>query len=112
MSKSQLELLVSFQDVSFMLLEVEEEEKKVGFKVKGRETLEKAREDLIHKIEPRFMRTYERLRTRYTRVIAPVQGGTCLGCFAKLPTSYEAVGRSDKVIITCEQFGRILYWIE
>ncbi|HHS13793.1 MAG TPA: hypothetical protein ENN03_08535 [bacterium] len=112
MTKNQLELLVLYQDISMMLLEAEQEEKKAGFKLKGRESLEKARDDLGKRIETRLLRTFQRLNTRYIRVIAPVQDGTCLGCFARLPTSYEASGRSDQTIMTCEQCGRILYWIE
>lgn len=112
MINNQLELLVLYQDISMMLLEAENEEKKVGFKIKGRVSLEKARDDLGKKIDNRLLRTFQRLNTRYVRVIAPVQDGICLGCFARLPTSYEAPGRSDREIMTCEQCGRILYWIE
>ena len=70
------------------------------------------KEDIAKNIEPRFLRAYERLATRYKHSIAPVQKETCLGCFAKLPTSYTARGREDQAIITCENCGRILYWID
>lgn len=112
MARSQLELLVLYQDISLMLQETEEEENKMGFTVEGREELQKARDELAKKIEPRFLRTYHRLSTRYKHSVAPVQKNTCLGCFAKLPTAYSARGRNDQTIFTCEQCGRILYWIE
>lgn len=112
MEQSQLELLVLYQDINLMLMEAEEEEQKIGFPVEGKEKLRKAKDDIAKNIEPRFLRTYERLSTRYKHSIAPVQNETCLGCFARLPTSYSARGREDRVIITCENCGRILYWID
>lgn len=112
MARSQLELLVLYQDINLMLQEAEEEEIKMGFQMGGIEKLKKGRDDLARKIEPRFLGVYKRLSTRYKHVIAPVQKGTCLGCFAKLPTSLSTRGRDDKSIFTCEQCGRILYWIE
>ena len=113
MARSQLELLVLYQDISLILQETKEEEiKKIGFKMEGVEELEKARVELAKKIEPRYLRIYDRLSTRYKYSISPVKNDTCLGCFAKLPTSYTTRGRDDQIIITCEQCGRILYWIE
>jgi len=95
-----------------MLQETEDEEKGIGFRLEGKERLQQAKDELAKKIEPRFLRSYHRLSTRYKHSIAPVQKDTCLGCFAKLPTSYISKGRDDQSIITCEQCGRILYWIE
>ena len=112
MPRSQLELLVLYQDINLMLHEAEGEEKKMGFNMQGLEQLQKGRDELAKKIEPRYLGIYKRLSNRYKRVIAPVQMETCLGCFAKLPTSYSTRGRDDKTIFTCEQCGRILYWIE
>jgi len=112
MARSQLELLVLFQDIDMMLKEAEAEKEKAGFDVQGKERLQKAKDDLASKIQPRYLRTYQRLNTRYRRVIVPVQNGTCLGCFAKLPTSYGQEGRKDQSITTCEQCGRILFWID
>ena len=112
MGKSQLELLVLYQDINLMLIEAEGEKREMGFPVEGKEKLLKAKEDIAKNIELRYLRVYERLATRYKHSIAPVQKETCLGCFAKLPTSYSARGREDQVIITCENCGRILYWID
>ena len=112
MGRSQLELLVLYQDISMMLQEAENEKEKVGFGLEGKEQLIKAKDELAEKIEPHYLRIYQRLNSRYKRVIVPVQKSTCLGCFAKLPTSYTIKGRGDKHIITCEQCGRILYWVE
>ncbi len=114
MAKSQLELLVLYQDIDIMSDEALIEEEGVGFKVEGegKQKIIKAKEELAKNIHPRLIGTYNRLKTRYKRAVAPVQDGTCLACFAKLPTSYALRGRDDQNIITCEQCGRILYWIE
>lgn len=110
MPKSQLELLVLYQDMQLMLHEAEEQ-KKMGFQLEGTENLEEAIKELASTIQTRYIRTYERLKTRHTRPIAPVSKDVCLGCFAKQPTSYKARAWDDKQIITCEHCGRILYWI-
>jgi predicted nucleic acid-binding Zn-ribbon protein len=112
MVKNQLELLVLYQDINLMFQEAEIEEEKIGFKMGGKEQLLKARDELASKIKTVHLRTFKRLSTRYKRVIVPVQDGVCLGCFAKLPTAFSLRGRKDQNIMTCEQCGRILYWVE
>jgi len=112
MQKSQLELLVLYQDMNIMLKEAEEEKERLGFSTKGMKELKEALEELAKKIDKRYLRAYERISIRYKHSIAPVKNNTCLGCFAKLPTSYLGPGRSDEKIITCEHCGRILYWID
>jgi predicted nucleic acid-binding Zn-ribbon protein len=110
--KSQLERLVLFQDINLMLQEAESEEKGMGFPTDGLEKLKLAKDDLAKTIQMRFLRVYERLSTRYKRPIVPVQNETCLGCFAKLPTSFMGKWRDNTDINTCEHCGRILFWIE
>jgi predicted nucleic acid-binding Zn-ribbon protein len=110
MNRSQLELLVLYQDLSHMLQETGGEEE-MGFETKNKQQLLQAREELAKKIDPKNLRTYERLSSRYKYSIAPVEKDTCLGCFAKLPTSLIVKGRNDQTVYTCEQCGRILYWI-
>ena len=112
MEKSQLERLVLYQDIHLMLKETLEEEKKMGFRVEGIEELEKALKDIENSIDIRYIRIFKRLSTEYKRPVAPVQDNVCFGCFAKLPTSYVSRGRDHQRIFTCEQCGRILYWIE
>ena len=107
-----MELLVLYQDMDLMLLEAMDEEKKMGFEIEEKGKLQKARDDLARSIDPRCLRTYQRLHTRYKRPIVPVQNNICLGCFAKLPTSIGERGRNDQTMFTCEQCGRILYWID
>lgn len=112
MARSQVELLVLYQDIVLMLEEIEDEEKCMDIDAEGKEKLKKALEDVAKDIQPRYIRMYERLKTRYSHPMVPVQDDTCLGCFSKLPTSYSERGRNDEAIFTCENCGRLLYWIE
>jgi len=50
MEKSQLELLVLYQDMNIMLKEAEEEKESLGFSTKGMQELKDALEDLSKKI--------------------------------------------------------------
>ncbi|MDZ7272293.1 MAG: C4-type zinc ribbon domain-containing protein [candidate division KSB1 bacterium] len=111
MVKKQLELLVALQDLDIMIREVEDV-KQLGFEAPSLDKLEQAREELKEKIGKPLYATYERLKARYKRAIVPVKGDTCLGCFMRLPTSLAAKGREDAAVITCENCGRILYWLE
>ena len=112
MPKTQLDILVMYQDIDLMLRDCEQEKGKLGFQIEGKEQLQNALNDLSKKLKPSVLRTYNKLRTRYKHVIVPVQSNVCLGCFAKLPTSYYRAGRKDDRIIKCEQCGRILYWLD
>lgn len=112
MTRSQLELLVLYQDIMLMLDEVRAEEQCMDIEVEGEEKLKKALEDVAKDIQPQYLRMYERLKTRYSHPMVPVQDDTCLGCFSKLPTSFCERGRNDEAIFTCENCGRLLYWIE
>lgn len=111
--RTQIEFLVALQDLDIMRKEIAEV-RELGFEVtgEGENTLDKAREELIAKIKKPLLVNYERLRARYKRAIVPVKGDTCLGCFCRLPTSLITHGRSDIEVLTCENCGRILYWLD
>jgi len=111
MTKKQLDLLVSLQDLDIMINEADEDAA-IGFGTPGRNKLEEARADLVERIGKPLMSAFERLRTRYKWAIVPVKDDTCLGCFRRLPTAMSAKGRDDKSILICEGCGRILYWLE
>lgn len=111
MKNTQLEILVHYQDIDLMLQESEEIGKTLGFHMEGHEKLQNAKIDLETQISPKYLNTYKRLSTRYKRPIVPVQNDTCLGCFSKLPTYYTVRAREDQQMYTCENCGRILYWM-
>lgn len=83
--------------------------KKIGFKIEDEAglTLIQTRNEILKKIPKELAETYERLKKRYRRAIAPVENGFCFGCFQQLPTEYLT---KSSEIITCPNCGRILYW--
>ncbi len=111
--KHQIELLASLQDLDLMIEELGEVQK-LGFEVheEGREKLEKARAELVEKLNKPFVGRYERLRGKYKRAIVPIRGDTCLGCFMKLPTYLITHAQRSEQVINCEGCGRIIYWLE
>ncbi len=111
MSKNEIEKLVSLQDLDLMIEEAKEVEK-LGFDVTGYDELIKAREELARKITKPLLFRYERLRAKLKRAVVPVKDDICLGCFLKQPTSRGARGREDGLVYTCENCGRMLYWLD
>lgn len=112
-NKSQLEMLVQYQDLKLMLQEIQDGvTPEMGFEVNNLSKLEDAISEIETALQPRYLRAYKRLATRVHRPIAPVSRDICLGCFAKQPTSYKARAWDDTTMFTCEQCGRILYWID
>jgi len=97
-------------DLDNLIADMEEPAyKKIGFKIEeeASTTLIDARNEILKKIPRDLAETYERLKKRYPRAIAPVENGFCFGCFQKLPT--EMTTKRDE-ILTCLNCGRILYW--
>ncbi|HZL84898.1 MAG TPA: hypothetical protein VFD07_05905 [Candidatus Krumholzibacteria bacterium] len=110
----QEQLLVALQDLDLMLKETEdsrEELSRLGFDVSGLEELRRARLHLVSQLDRGNVTHYENILKRYGRAITPVTGDACLGCFAKLPTSYRSSLYEGKVR-TCQSCGRILYYPE
>lgn len=111
MVTKDLEMLVSLQDVDLMIEEADDVEK-LGFSVTGYSELKKAREEISANISKPLLFRYERLRAKLKRAIVPVKNDICLGCFLRQPTAIGARGREDDTIFTCENCGRMLYWID
>ena len=112
MMNLQEQILVALQDLDLMLKEAQESQEqfeKLGFDVSGLNELRRAREQLVQRIERAHLVHYEKMLKRYGRAVTPVTGTSCLGCFAKLPTSYRSSLYEGKVR-TCENCGRILYY--
>jgi hypothetical protein len=110
----QAKLLVALQDLDVMIKEAEDgttstELKDMGFKLDGLKELQKARENLAKRIKPQLLNRYERVSKNYERTVVPVTGDLCLGCFAKIPTSFRSLHEKSN-ILTCESCGRILYF--
>jgi len=119
--EQQILLLVALQDVDEMLREARDparasEIEGLGFKAKDIEALKASRVKLAGRIAPRVLNMYERIAKRWGRAVVPVQDRICLGCFMSLPTQHIGVdkdpgqGPPDHVE-SCENCGRILYWL-
>lgn len=84
----------------------------MGFRHDALEKLQSARLRLAEKIDPPDLRLYERISKRMNHGIVPVEDRTCLGCYMALPTSAVPASTDPDHLLTCENCGRILYWLE
>lgn len=107
----ELEALITLQDIDLMIEEANEVEK-LGFSITGCSELEKAREEIASHIKKPLLFRYERLRAKLKRAIVPVKNDICLGCFLRQPTSIGTKGREEIELFTCENCGRMLYWVD
>ena len=110
--REMLHLLVELQDLDLMIRDAAvQEEKNLGFKIEDVSRLQEARKNLAAALSPEILRRYERLLERYERAVVPVHRGICLGCFMSLPTAQVQTVKRQEGIKTCENCGRILYWL-
>jgi predicted nucleic acid-binding Zn-ribbon protein len=112
--EDQAKLLVALQDLDLMIKEAIDSEtsdelKGMGFQLDGVSELRQARDNLASRVKPQLLNRYERVSGNYDRAIVPVIGDLCLGCFAKIPTSFRSLYEKAN-ILTCESCGRILYF--
>lgn len=110
----QLHLLVSLQDLDTLIKETEDPDRMaeleaLGFTMGNIEPLRSAREKLVAKIEQRYLRIYDRLGSKHSRAVVPVEERTCLGCFQNVPPSFFSEITADRPVKVCENCGRILY---
>jgi predicted nucleic acid-binding Zn-ribbon protein len=108
---------VSLQDLDALIREAEDvvrcaELEKLGFPITDVTPLLGAREKLAARIEPRYLRSYERLRAKYGRSVVPVENRTCLGCFQSVPPSFFSEVTAGQPVKVCENCGRILYLLD
>jgi predicted nucleic acid-binding Zn-ribbon protein len=84
----------------------------MGFQLRGLEKLQGARDKWRSQVDPRDLRLFDRIVKRHPRAIVPVEDRICLGCYMALPTSMApSTGDQDR-LLTCENCGRILYWLD
>lgn len=109
--------LFRLQDLDVLIAEaadpeVKSSEEKMGFSLDHLDKLRTARERLAESIDKRDLRLYEKISRRMTHAIVPVEDRTCLGCYIALPTSAVSLTTDPGQLLTCENCGRILYWLE
>lgn len=58
------------------------------------------------------LKVYDRLAVKPGHpVCVPVSGGKCGGCHLRIPTHIEVLAKGGTEIATCDQCGRIVYWL-
>lgn len=80
----------------------------MGFPIEGIEALRTARGEITQHIKPQLLTRYQRVSSSYERTVVPVVGELCTGCLTKVPTSFRY---EKNAVMTCENCGRILYFI-
>ena len=111
----QIELLAQIQDVDLMIRELgnaetASAEKKLGFEIRGLETLKGARELLAQKVDSELLKKYERVRARFPRAVVPMRDGVCFGCFVRQPAKRSVTASDDPdAIESCQHCSRILF---
>ncbi|MBD3163032.1 MAG: hypothetical protein GF346_11485 [Candidatus Eisenbacteria bacterium] len=113
----RLQRLSHLQDLEMMIHEAEDAkakkaEEEMGFHMRGLEKLRAARDKWRAQVDPRDLRLFDRIVKRHLRAIVPVEERICLGCYVTLPTSVSPPAGDQDRLLTCENCGRILYWLE
>lgn len=120
MKGNPLMLLIALQDIDEMIREANDPVRAtalqdLGFKAQNVEALEalvNSRRKLAAQLDKRTLSLYERVASRFGRAVVPVEGQKCLGCFMGLPTrNVGSAAASQNRVETCENCGRILYWL-
>src|SRR5687768_15716907 len=94
---AHVELLIQIQDLDLMIQEMSNEktasaEKKMGFEIKGLETLRDTREALAKQVDGALLARYDRIQSRFPRAIVPMRDGVCFGCFVRQPAKRGVAG--------------------
>lgn len=71
---------------------------------------EKIRE-LSEQLDLPVRRRLDRIAGRLDRVVVPVIGGTCYGCFVAVAAETAGEGDPNALLHSCEHCGRFLYFL-
>lgn len=111
----QLMLLLEIQDLHLQKMALLEEP---GFgsvqedhfnidPIKAADALEEKITQLKEGLDPAIQRRCERGMPSLGRMVVPVIGGVCYGCFVSIPTS--RTGDPNQNVEICESCGRFIY---
>ncbi len=74
-------------------------------------SLQQEREQILTRIDPRYLRTYERIRAaRDGLAVVSINRGACGVCFNQIPPQKQMEIKSMDTIVTCDSCGVILFW--
>jgi predicted nucleic acid-binding Zn-ribbon protein len=115
----QLEILLQLQDLQSQRRELLEAEPARRVEVEefhidvdaAIAQLEAKIAEVRDSLAPNVRSRYERVASGHKRVVVPVIGGTCYGCFTMIATAATGAHRND-VIQSCENCGRFVYIID
>lgn len=89
----------------------EENKKRVQALTEQISRLRQERISVAEKVDKPLLARYDKIRElRDGFAFVPVRGGSCGGCFMKLPPEVINEAMLEKKIVTCENCARILYW--
>ena len=63
-------------------------------------------------LAPRVAALYRKIAVRHERVVAPVLGGVCYGCFVQVPRRRAHDPGRNEELRTCESCGRFIYYAD
>lgn len=111
----QLMLLLEIQDLHHQKMALLEEPgidrmEEDQFKLDPKEAvraLDQKIDELTEGLDPSIRDRYQRGLPTLGRMVVPVIGGVCYGCFVSIPTS--RTGDPNDTVQTCESCGRFIY---
>jgi predicted nucleic acid-binding Zn-ribbon protein len=117
---AQLETLLEIQDLKSQRRDLAEQssEREVQEQVFGLgiadalKTLDDKIAEMEESLEPPVRSRYRRVAGKHQRVVVPVIGGTCYGCFVAVPTALASDADRNSEIRSCQNCGRFLYLID
>jgi predicted nucleic acid-binding Zn-ribbon protein len=117
---AQLEKLLEIQDLKTQRRELrdtpserEMQEEVFGMKVEDAlAQLDAKISDMEASLEPAVRTRYERVAGKRTRVVVPVIGGVCYGCFVAIPTALSSDAARNEELSFCDSCGRFLYHVD
>lgn len=113
-SKELQELEQEIQRLEQQLEESRNELEEINLQTREEENRIRAqREQVARQIDQRYLRQYERIHhAKDGLAVAPVQRGSCGGCFSTIPPQKIVEIRKAERLYTCEYCGRILVWVD
>ncbi len=111
----QLMLLLEIQDLHLQRAELMDEPGGDRMEVKhfnidpkvAAKALDEKIQELMERLDPSIQRRCERGLPALGRMLVPVIGGVCYGCFVSIPTA--RTGDENQAVQTCESCGRFIY---
>jgi predicted nucleic acid-binding Zn-ribbon protein len=113
----QLQVLIALQDILLLIREAKDPSSqramgKMGFEITNLKALEATKDGLEDQLKPAIRSEYSRAQRRYGRIVAPVIGSICYGCFVKIPYAIDGADDRNKTLYRCENCGMFLYWVD